>query len=83
MRFIIGVFSVLLIIGCATADSIRSIDDIDVSKKEGACVRQCIGIYSSCVGQASQANATAHEVDALKACKSAYRVCTTTCADVR
>lgn len=57
----------------------RQIDDIDVSGRDGACVRSCLEPYSACSAQASRAYATAHVVDALTACKSAYRTCVNTC----
>ncbi len=56
MRVFVLVFSLLLVVGCSsTARNVRTIDDIDVSKKDGSCIRQqCLKPYSSCVEQASK-----------------------------
>jgi len=57
--------------GCA-----YSISDIDVSKTEPNCVRQCTETYSSCV---SGGNQVGFKTETLRACKEAYSVCIKTC----
>ena len=83
MRFVIVVFSLFLLIGCSSVGrSVRSIDDIDVSKKDGSCIRQqCLQPYSTCMGEASKATDTERELDLLAGCKSVYRACTNTCPE--
>ncbi len=61
----------LLIVGCA-----YSITDIDVSKSEPSCVRQCSTNYSSCV---SQGNQIGFKTETLRACRESYAVCIQTC----
>jgi len=69
IALILGV-SVLLS-GCA-----YSIKDIDVSKSEPGCVRQCTASYSSCV---SQGNQIGFKTETLRACQEAYSICVNTC----
>ena len=57
--------------GCA-----YSIEDIDVSKSEPSCVRQCTANYSSC---ASAGPAVGFKTETLRACRDAYSVCVKTC----
>jgi hypothetical protein len=57
--------------GCA-----HSIADIDVSKVEPNCTRQCTGTYSSCV---SGGNQVGFKTETLRACRDAYEVCIKTC----
>lgn len=57
--------------GCA-----YSIAEIDTSKKEPACVRQCLGSYSPCV---SQGPSIGFKTETLRACKEAYVICLNTC----
>lgn len=63
------IFSVL--VGCS-----YSIKDIDVSKSEPSCVRECSSNYSSCV---SQGNQVGFKTETLRACKESYSVCINTC----
>lgn len=67
----ISLLVVSLIVGCA-----YSITDIDVSKSEPNCVRQCSAHYSSCV---SQGNQVGFKTETLRACREAYAVCVQTC----
>ena len=60
-----------LISGCA-----YSITDIDISKSEPTCVRQCSAHYSSCV---SQGNQIGFKTETLRACRESYAVCVQTC----
>lgn len=53
-----------------------SITDIDVSKSEPVCVRQCSANYSSCV---SQGNQIGFKTETLRACRESYAVCVQTC----
>ena len=60
-----------LLSGCA-----YSISEIDVSKSEPSCVRQCSTAYSSCV---SGGNQIGFKTETLRACQEAYKVCVQTC----
>jgi len=72
MKIYISLFlNALLISGCA-----YSITDIDVSKSEPTCVRQCSASYSSCV---SQGNQIGFKTETLRACRESYAVCVQTC----
>ena len=61
----------LILMGCA-----YSIAEIDVSKYEPSCVRECTKTYSPCV---SQGNQIGFKTETLRACKEAYAICTNTC----
>ena len=61
----------ILVAGCA-----YSITDIEVSKSEPVCVRQCSTNYSSCV---SQGNQIGFKTETLRACRESYAVCVQTC----
>ena len=62
---------ITVMLGCA-----YSIADIDVSKSEPVCVRQCSTNYSSCV---SQGNQIGFKTETLRACRESYAVCVQTC----
>lgn len=62
---------VLFLASCA-----YSITDIDISKSEPTCVRQCSTSYSSCV---SQGNQIGFKTETLRACRESYAVCVQTC----
>jgi hypothetical protein len=66
---LVGVFALLA--GCA-----YSIKDIDVSKAEPTCARQCTASYSSCV---SAGNQIGSKWETLRACREAYAACIQTC----
>ena len=68
---VINIFAILLLSGCA-----YSISDIDVSKTEPNCARECTKTYSSCV---SGGNQVGFKTETLRACKEAYSVCINTC----
>lgn len=61
----------LILGGCA-----YSIKDIDVSKVDSNCARQCSITYSSCV---SGGNQVGFKTETLRACREAYEVCINTC----
>jgi len=73
MMKILGLLLVttVLLVGCA-----YSIADIDVSKSEPSCVRQCSTAYSSCV---SGGNQVGFKTETLRACQESYKVCIQTC----
>ena len=62
-------FSFIALAGCVT-----SIDSVDTKGKNQACVRQCTGTYSSCIGNAMG-------MPAQSACASGFRACANTCPD--
>ena len=68
---VINIFAFLLLSGCA-----YSISDIDVSKIEPDCARQCTATYSSCV---SGGNQVGFKTETLRACREAYSACIKTC----
>jgi hypothetical protein len=71
MRHLLLVLSVMALSACA-----YSISDIDVSKFEPACVRQCSTTYSACV---SGGNQVGFKTETLRACQESYKVCVNTC----
>lgn len=68
----LSLFSFVALVGCAS-----SIDNVDVSGKNQACVRQCTGTFSNCVGGSTGIGA----VQAQNACASGYRACAKACPD--
>lgn len=64
-------FASILFAGCS-----YSIKDIDVSKSEPKCVKECTANYSSCV---SQGNQIGFKTETLRACKEAYEICISVC----
>lgn len=71
LRLFIAMATMSLFGGCA-----YSIADIDISKAEPTCVRQCSTSYSSCV---SQGNQIGFKTETLRACRESYSVCVQTC----
>lgn len=69
--FILAVPIIIILSGCA-----YSIQDIDVSKVESNCARQCTMSYSSCV---SGGNQVGFKTETLRACKEGYEACIKTC----
>ncbi len=69
--YILLTLSLFIVVGCA-----YSITDIDISKSEPVCVRQCSANYSSCV---SQGNQIGFKTETLRACRESYAVCVQTC----
>ena len=53
-----------------------SLADVDTSKKNPNCVRQCSTTYSSCV---SGGNQVGFKTETLRACQESYKVCIQTC----
>lgn len=70
MRFLTSM-AVFFLSGCT-----YSIADIDLSKTEPACARQCTVAYSSC---ASGGPAVGFKTETLRACREAYSACVQTC----
>lgn len=54
--------------GCA----LPNIKDVDVSKAQPDCVRQCTASYSGCIS-------TVRQREVFRACHDAYQVCVNTC----
>jgi len=71
MKLLVSLSLSLLISACA-----YSIADIDVSKSEPTCVRQCSTTYSACV---SGGNQVGFKTETLRACQESYKVCIQTC----
>ena len=66
----IGLLATTLV-GCA-----YSIKDIDTSKADPACIRQCTNSYSACV---SGGPSIGFKTETLRACSESYSVCVSTC----
>jgi hypothetical protein len=58
----------------ALASCVSGIESVDTKNKNGACVRQCTGTYSSCIGNA-------FGIAAQNNCGGAFKVCANTCPD--
>jgi hypothetical protein len=71
LRAAILVGALAVLAGCA-----YSIKDIDVTKAEPACARQCTATYSGCV---SAGNQIGSKWETLRACREAYAACIQTC----
>lgn len=65
-----------LLIFIALAGCAYSIKDIDVSKADSICTRQCTATYSQCV---STGPSVGFKTETLRACKEAYEICISTC----
>jgi hypothetical protein len=61
----------LLLVGCA-----YSISDIDLSKTEPTCARQCTTTYSQCI---QSGPVVGFKTETLRACREAYAACVSTC----
>jgi hypothetical protein len=61
----------LILYGCA-----YSIKDIDVSKADPSCTRQCVTTYSQCVSGGPSVGA---KTETLRACREAYEICISSC----
>ncbi|GAB4174087.1 MAG: hypothetical protein Tsb0017_11590 [Geothermobacteraceae bacterium] len=66
----------LIILAVLLSSCSYSISEIDVSKFEQSCVRECSKSYSSCV---SQGNQIGFKTETLRACRESYQVCVNTC----
>lgn len=64
-------FVSITLLGCS-----YSIKEVDVSKSEPKCVKECTATYSSCV---SQGNQIGFKTETLRACKEAYEICISVC----
>lgn len=71
MKCLLIAVAVIALPGCS-----YSIKDIDVSKLEPDCVRECSKTYSGCV---SEGNQVGFKTETLRACREGYVVCTNTC----
>lgn len=71
MRKILAFICCMFLIGCT-----YPISEVDVSKAEKSCVRECTKSYSECV-QAAPSIGTPDSI--LKACRESFRVCVDTC----
>lgn len=71
LKLLLVTLAIFTLSGCA-----YSIAEIDVSKYEPGCVRECSKSYSPCV---SQGNQIGLKTETLRACKEAYVICTNTC----
>ena len=70
MKYIL-LFIFIIFSGCA-----YSISEIDITKTESTCARDCIKIYSQCISGGPSVGA---KTETLRACKEAYQLCIQTC----
>jgi hypothetical protein len=71
MKRLLFLLSFVTLTGCA-----YSIAEIDTSKAEPNCIRQCAGTYSQCVSSGPSFGA---KTETLRACRESYSVCVSTC----
>jgi hypothetical protein len=71
MRAVFALLAAAALAGCA-----YSIKDIDTSKVDQTCARQCTMTYSSCV---SAGNQIGFKTETLRACHEGYAACVNTC----
>ena len=71
MRLALASVIAVSVVGCA-----YSIKDIDTSKVDQTCARQCTMTYSSCV---SAGNQIGFKTETLRACHEGYAACVNTC----
>jgi len=69
----VSIFISLTLLGCS-----YSIKNVDVSKAESSCVRECSANYSSCV---SQGNQIGFKTETLRACKESFEICISACPE--
>lgn len=67
----LSIIALLALTNCA-----YSIKEVDTSKADPGCVRQCSQSYSSC---ASSGPVIGFKTETLRACKEAYEICINTC----
>ena len=73
MKLLLCAFAIAI---TTLADCFYSIRDVDVSKVESTCARQCTTTYSSCV---SGGYHFGPKMETLIACKEGYEACIKTC----
>ena len=65
------IIAVLFLSGCS-----YSIKEIDVSKADKNCVRQCAASYSKCI---QGGPVIGSQMEILRACRESYSICIDTC----
>ena len=71
MKRILILLSLAALSGCA-----YSISEIDISKTESVCARQCTTTYSQCV---QGGPVIGSKMETLRACKEGFEMCIKTC----
>jgi hypothetical protein len=69
MKYLSGLMCILVVSGCV------STNDVDVTKTEPVCARQCTANYSACVSTPSVGTPTV----LFYQCKEALKLCLQTC----
>ena len=72
-KYLGGALCAWMLTGCATS----SLNDVDVSKAEATCARQCTMTYSSCVSTPTLGGF--QQSAAYSQCKEALKLCVKTC----
>ena len=68
--------TIYVVLAIALSGCAYSIKDIDVSKADPSCTRQCTTSYSQCV---SGSPSVGFKTETLRACRESYEVCISTC----
>jgi hypothetical protein len=71
IRIVVGLVALMSGAGCA-----YSIKDVDISRVQPDCARQCTVTYSSCI---QTGPIIGSKMETLRACHDAYAVCIQTC----
>ena len=83
MRILVLVVLLAVVTGCAgyarEMAYARTLDDVNVRGKDGACVRSCLATHATCSGRAAMADGMGQQQEVLFACKSNYVACARTC----
>ncbi len=72
----INLMAILAFASVAVSGCAYSIKDIDTSKAEPSCVRECSHAYGTCTGSGP---VVGFKTETLRACREAYEVCVSTC----
>ena len=85
MRLSVVVMALALLGGCAAqqAKEAGSLDDLNLSNKDGVCARQCLDTYSSCTRRSGETASVFVQANLLTACKASVKACVQTCPNVK
>ena len=82
-RNVVLIGLVVLLSACAGATPQQSVETVDLSKKEPACVRECSTTYSACIQRAGFTTNRLVANDILRACGGALKICADTCPSIK
>jgi hypothetical protein len=80
-RWILFLCAVVVLAGCAynQAQEAATLNDIQLKGKDAVCARGCLNTYSLCAGGSGETFAIDVHASKLTACKSALKLCVSTC----